>query len=83
MGEERVALLPQEILPLTEIQASLVSQTGKNPPANARDLNLIPGLGRSTGGEGMAIHSSVLAWRILKDRGASQATVHETAKSQT
>ena len=27
-------------------------------------------------GEGMAIHSSILAWRILMDRGAWGATVH-------
>ena len=26
--------------------------------------------------EGMATHSSILAWRIPKDRGAWQATVH-------
>ena len=39
----------------------------KNLPANARDVrdvDLIPGLGRSPGG-GMATHSSILAWRIL------------------
>ena len=38
----------------------------KNSPANAgdiRDMGLIPGLGRSPG-EGMATHSSILAWRI-------------------
>ena len=33
--------------------------------------------------EGMAIHSSILAWRIPKDRGAWQAAVHGVAKSQT
>ena len=26
--------------------------------------------------EGMATHSSILAWRISKDRGAWRATVH-------
>ena len=31
--------------------------------------------------EGMATHSSVLAWKILMDRGAWQATVHGVAKS--
>ena len=36
----------------------------KNPPANAGDLGLIPGLGRSLEKE-MAIHSSILAWEIL------------------
>ena len=33
--------------------------------------------------EGMATHSSILAWRISMDRGAWQATVHGVAKSQT
>ena len=33
--------------------------------------------------EGMATHSSILAWRIPMDRGAWQATVHEIAKSWT
>jgi len=33
--------------------------------------------------EGMATHSSVLAWRIPMDRGAWQATVHGAAKTQT
>ena len=33
--------------------------------------------------EGMATHSSILAWRIPMDRGAWQAMVHEVAKSQT
>ena len=31
----------------------------------------------------MATHSSILAWRIPKDRRAWQATVHGTANSQT
>ena len=38
----------------------------KNPPANAgdiRDSGSIPGSGRSPE-EGMATHSSILAWRI-------------------
>ena len=38
----------------------------KNLPASAgdlRDASLIPTLGRSPG-EGMATHSSILAWRI-------------------
>jgi len=33
--------------------------------------------------EGMATHSSILAWRIPLDRGAWQATVHGLTKSQT
>ena len=33
--------------------------------------------------KGMAIHSSILAWRILMDRGAYWATVHGVSKSPT
>ena len=39
----------------------------KNPPANAgdiRDADSIPGLGRCSVEEGMAAHSSILAWEI-------------------
>ena len=35
----------------------------KNLLVNARDMSLIPGLGRSPG-VGMAAHSSILTWRI-------------------
>ena len=48
-----------------------------NSPANAgdiRDLGLNPGWGRSLG-EGMAPHSSILAWIILW-----WATVHGVAR---
>ena len=38
-------------------------QNGKESACNARDLGLIPELGRSPG-EGNGIHSSILAWRI-------------------
>jgi len=31
--------------------------------------------------EGMPTHSSILAWRIPRDRGAWQATVHGVAES--
>ena len=33
--------------------------------------------------DGMATHSSILAWRIPMDRGDGRATVHGVAKSQT
>ena len=33
--------------------------------------------------EGMATHSSIIAWRIPVDRGAWRATVNGVAKSQT
>ena len=41
----------------------------KGSACNAGDLGSISGSGRSPGG-GMAIHSSILAWRIPMDRGA-------------
>ena len=33
--------------------------------------------------EGMAAHSSILVWRIPRDRGAGQAAVHGVAESRT
>ena len=33
--------------------------------------------------KGMTTHSSILAWRIPKDRGTWQATVHGVLKSWT
>ena len=39
------------------------SSDGEESACNARDPGSIPGLGRSPG-EGMATHSSILAWRI-------------------
>ena len=37
---------------------------GKDSAYNAGDSGLIPGLGRSSGGEN-ATHSSIFAWKIL------------------
>ena len=51
----------------------------KNPPANAGDIGLIPGLGRSLGkGNGNPPQYSCLGNPM--DRGAWWATVHEVAK---
>ena len=47
---------------------SLVPQMVKNLPANVGDLGSIPGLEDHL--EGTSTHSSILAWRILMDRGA-------------
>ena len=45
---------------------------------------LVPSLGwEDSLEEGMATHSSSLAWRIPIDRGAWWATVHGVAKSWT
>ena len=57
----------------------------KSLPANAghiRDLGLIPGLGRSTGGG----HDNPLRYSCLENpmaRGAWWAMVHRVSKSQT
>ena len=62
--------------------ASLVSQTVQNPPAmwetRVRSLDWEDPLEK-----GMAIHSSILVWRIPMDRGAWRAAVPRVAKSQT
>ena len=55
---------------------------GKESACNV-DVGLIPWLGRFPGGEKMAIHSSILAWRNPMDRGAWRATVYKVAKNLT
>ena len=42
-----------------------------------------PWVGKIPLEEGMATHSSILAWRIPMDRGAWRAAIHRVAKSQT
>ena len=54
----------------------------KNPPANARDVGLIPELGRSLG-EGNSNPLQCSGWENLMDRETWLATVHGVAKSQT
>ena len=55
--------------------ASLVVQLGKNLPAMQETW--LKSLGwEDPLEEGMATHSSLLAWRIPMDRGACRATVH-------
>ena len=52
----------------------------KNLPANAGDVGLIPGLGRSPGeGNGNPLQYS--CWDNLMNRGAWQGTVNGVAKS--
>ena len=62
--------------------ASLVAQMVKNLPAmwetRVRSLGWDDPLE-----EGVATHSSILAWRTPMDRGAWQAAVHGVAKSRT
>ena len=60
----------------------LVAQMVRNPPTvqepRVRSLGLEDPLEK-----GMATHSSILAWRIPKDRGACRATVHGVAELDT
>ena len=61
--------------------ASLVAQVVKNLPAMQETW--VRSLGwKDPLEEGMATHSSILAWRIPMDRGAWQAAVHGVAKSR-
>ena len=61
---------------------SLVAQMVKNLPAVLETW--VRSLGwEDSLEEGMATHSSILAWRIPMDRGAWRATVHGVTKSQT
>ena len=55
---------------------------GKEFVCNEGDLGSIPGWEDSLE-EGIATHSSVLAWRIPMDKRAWRDAVHEVAKSQT
>jgi len=64
------------------LQPSLVAQLVKNPPAMQEILVQFQGW-EDPLEEGMAIHPSILAWRIPTDRGAWRATVHGVAKSRT
>ena len=68
--------------PLQYSWGSLVAQTIKN--LSAMQQTWVPSLGwEDPLEEGMATHSSILAWRIPRDRGAWWATVHRIAESQT
>ena len=64
------------------IQASQVAQLLKKPPVIRETW--VQSLGwEDPLEEGMATHSSILAWRIPMDRGAWQAAVHRVTKSRT
>ena len=68
--------------PLQYSWASLLAQLVKNPPAMWDTW--VQSLGwEDPLDKGMAIHSSILAWRTPMDRGAWWATVHGIAKSRT
>ena len=64
------------------LRASLVAQMVKNLPAMQETW--VRSLGwEDPLGEGMATHSSILAWRIPTDREAWWAIVHRVSKSWT
>ena len=68
--------------PVTSEWATLVAQTVKNPPAVQEAW--VQSLGwEDPPEEGIATHSSILAWRIPMDTGAWQATALGVAKSRT
>ena len=67
---------------VSNLHASLVAQMVKNPPAMQRtQVRCL--FWEDPLEEGMATHSSILAWRIPMDRGAWQATVYGIIKSWT
>ena len=63
------------------LNASLVAQTIKNPPEMRETW--FPSLGwEDPLEEGMATHSCILAWKILRNREAWQPTIHGVPKSR-
>ena len=65
-----------------EYRASLVAQSEKKPPVMWETC--VQSLGwEDTLEEGMAAHSSILAWGIPMDRGEGLVAVHGVTKSQT
>ena len=66
----------------TKLGTTLLAQMVKNPPVMQETW--VRCLGREDPlEEGMATHSSLLAWRIPMDTGAWRATVRGVTKSQT
>ena len=62
--------------------SSLMAQLVENPPA-MQETWVRPLAWEDTLEEGMATHSSILAWRIPMDRGAWWAAVYGVTKSWT
>ena len=61
------ALVIKTHLPIQETLETQVQYLGREDPLE----------------KGMATHPSILAWRILRDRGAWQAVVHRVPQSRT
>ena len=86
LKDHTVAFLKFSELPFNPLQYSWGFPGGsvdKESACNAGDPGTILGLERSPGGEAMATHSSILAWRIPMDKGAWWATVHRITNSWT
>ena len=66
--------------PLEDSWASLVAQSVKNLPAIWEIIRVQSPGWEDPLEEGVAIHSSILEWRIPLDRGAWRATVHGVAE---
>ena len=66
--------------PLEDSWASLVAQSVKNLPAIWEIIRVKSPGWEDPLEEGVAIHSSILEWRIPLDRGAWRATVHGVAE---
>ena len=64
------------------MHASLVAETVKNLPA-MQEIWVQFLAWEDPLEEGMATHSSILAWKILMDRGIWQATVRRVTKGRT
>ena len=70
------------VYPLQYTWAFLVAQTVKNPPAVWETCVQSQGW-EDPLEEGLATHSSIVAWRIHMDRGAWRAIVHSLKESDT
>ena len=63
------------------LSVELRDSDGKESACNAGDLGSIPGW-EDRLEEGVATHSSIVAWRIPTDRGAWWATAHGVTESR-
>ena len=83
LRHRELSTLPQlALLVSSKARFHLNPGNGKELLANAKDLGLIPGLGRSHGGG----HGNPLQYSCLENpmnRGAWRATIHRMAKSLT
>ena len=57
----------------------------KNPPANGKmsEIQVYPWVGKYPLEKGMAIHSTILSWRLPMGREAREGTLHGFSKSWT